>query len=363
MTQKILFGIPPKAHVTLAQDELEGFRKIGYNCISIAYGRNNQNISKINKFFGVVTNAFKIVFKLYNFKPHTLYLNSRFEPVACARDFITILIIRCLYVFKLQVIIKTHGSDLSVLDNNSFGFKKIVLPYLAKYVDKWLFLSKEEKTITESKNPQLGKRIYVTSNIVEPSRSIKSAAFKAKYNLPSDKFLFLFVGRIVDEKGVFSILRSIPNLTFKDECKFVFVGDGPDFLALQEEAKLLHLTNCVVFTGFIEDEECDHFYANVDALVFPTYFNEGFPMALFKSVAAGLPIITTPIRAAKDHLSEPENVLWVDGTSASSVTKAIDQLYNDETLRNTMSKNNKLVSRNFVGERVCKQMEEVFFKN
>lgn len=363
MAQKILFGIPPKTHVTLAQDEIEGFEKIGYNCKSIIYGRNNQNISKINKLFGVVNNAFKIVFKLYSFKPHTLYLNSRFEPVACLRDFITIFIIRCFYIFKLQVIIKTHGSDLSVLDNSSFGFKKIVLPYLTNYVDKWLFLSKEEKTIIGNTKPELGKRIYVTCNIVEPSRSIKSATFKAKYNLPDDKFLFLFVGRIVDEKGVFSILRSIPNLSFRDECKFVFVGDGPDFLALKEEAKLLNIVNCVVFTGFIEDEECDHFYANVDALVFPTYFNEGFPMALFKSVAAGLPIITTPIRAAKDHLSEPENVLWVDGISVPSVTNAIMKLYGNTALRDVMHKNNKVLSEKFIREAVCRQMEEVFFKS
>jgi len=360
--QKILFGIAPKAHVTLAQDELEGFRKIGYTCISIEYGRNNQSISKINKFFGVIKNALKIVIKLYSFKPHTLYLNSRFEPVACVRDFITILLIRVFYVFKLQVIIKTHGSDLSVLDINSFGFKKIMLPCLAKYVNKWLFLSKEEKTIIELKNPKLGARIYVTSNIIEPARSIKSAAFKAKYNLNNGMFLFLFVGRVVAEKGIFTILRSIPNLSFKEKCKFVFVGDGPDLLALQLEAKLLGVTNSVVFTGFIEDEECDHFYANVNALLFPTYFNEGFPMALFKSVAAGLPIITTPIRAAKDHLSEPENVLWVNGTSVSSVTKAIDKLFNDETLRDNMSLNNKFISQNFVSERVCKQMEDIFFE-
>jgi glycosyltransferase involved in cell wall biosynthesis len=158
---------------------------------------------------------------------------------------------------------------------------------------------------------------------------------------------------------VFSLLKSIPLLDCKENCQFLFVGDGPDFKELVQSAETLGVTAWTRFLGYIPDHECDHFYANADMLAFPTFFNEGFPMALFKSVAAGLPVITTRIRAAKDHLSDPENVLWVDGESPESVAIAIAALYKNRGLRETMSANNRQIARKFSREYVCSEMSDV----
>src|SRR4051794_1940371 len=108
MKRKILMGIPPKAHLTLALDEVNGFREIGYECNHITYGRNDQSISVFNKLLGVLKNAINVVFALYKYSPSFLYLNSRFEPVASTRDAITLLIIKGLYYKKVKIIIKTH---------------------------------------------------------------------------------------------------------------------------------------------------------------------------------------------------------------------------------------------------------------
>jgi glycosyltransferase involved in cell wall biosynthesis len=188
---------------------------------------------------------------------------------------------------------------------------------------------------------------------------VASLEFRKKYALDESKFKVLFVGRIVREKGVFTLLESIPMISCAADCQFVFVGDGPDLKALQQKAEALQVTDYVRFPGFIPDQECDHFYANADILAFPTFFNEGFPMALFKSVAAGLPAVTTRIRAAKDYLTSPENVLWVDGESPESVAKAINVLYGDHALRKAMSKNNRELAKKFSRLQVCSGMHEV----
>jgi glycosyltransferase involved in cell wall biosynthesis len=202
-------------------------------------------------------------------------------------------------------------------------------------------------------------KIFITANIVDPGRSVASLEFRNKHSLNTEKFKVLFVGRIVREKGVFTVLRSIPFLECRDNCMFFFVGDGPELQELKELSRTLNVTAYTHFLGHIPDAECDHFYANVDILVFPTFFNEGFSMALFKSVAAGLPVITTRIRAAKDHLSAPDNVLWVEGEVPESVAKAIDVLYNNNTLRQVMSQNNRQIARKFSREYVCSGMSKV----
>jgi glycosyltransferase involved in cell wall biosynthesis len=358
--QKILIGVPPKAHVSLAMDEIEGLQDLGYECSVVSYGRNNQSVGIINKLFATTFKAIKIVQSLYRSKPAFLYLNSRFEPAGSTRDFISLFIVKMLYYKKLKVIIKSHGSDYTILLKQSFWFKNVVIPFLKNNVDGWFFLSNDEKKLIEHCDSNLASKVHVTPNIIDPSRCVASASFKDKYQLKEDKYKFLFVGRMVKVKGIFDIMNSIPLLDFRELCTFIFVGDGDDFAELKELAVSLKINHLVMFPGYLPDKECDHFYANADALIFPTYDTEGFPIALFKSVAVGLPVLTTRIRAAKDYLQEPDNVLWIKEKSPESIAGAARQLFNDKLLQKNMQENNKKLGAQFTKQKVSSLMSKVF---
>lgn len=359
MKKRILVGVPPRHHVLLSYDEINGLAGLGYTCKPVLYGRNNHTLNKLNKLAWVVLRALNIVKELYSFSPDILYLNSRFEKDGSTRDYITTLLIKLFYFRKLKIIVKTHGSDPSFLQNTQFFFRRMVIPWLQKHIHAWFFLSNEEKETVAQYNPKLASKIFITANIIDAARSVASEAFKKKYAIDTNKFKVLFVGRMVREKGVFTLLKSIPLLPFKENCVFVFVGNGADLNELIALSKTMNVSAYTRFTGFIPENECDHFYANADILVLPTFSNEGFPMALFKSIAAGLPVITTRIRAAKDHLSAPENVLWIDGQSPESVAHAITTLYKTPHLRNAMSANNRQIAQKFTREQVCIGMSEV----
>ncbi len=362
MNKKILVGIPPKNHINLAMDEVEGLKDLNYNCDTIVYSRNKPFGGKIDKLFGVLSNAVAIIKRLYKFKPHILYLNSRFEPVGTTRDFITVLLIRILYWRKLNIAIKTHGSDLTILTEKSYFFNIIIIPFLTKQVTLWFFLSYEEINNIAALSPKFAKKAYVTGNIIDPKRSIKTDDFLKKHGLKDNRFKFFFAGRMIAEKGVFSILRAIPSFKHKEQCVFIFAGDGEEFEEFKEEVKNLNLEKFVHVMGFVPEEECDHFFANVDALVFPTYFDEGFPMALFKSIGSGLPIITTKTRAAIDHLKEPDNCLWVNGKKPESITTALTRLYENENIRTVMINNNINLGKKFTKEKITEQMHLDFIE-
>lgn len=141
--KRILVGVPPRHHVLLSHDEIDGLTDLGYHCKPVLYGRNDSNLGVLNKFMGVVGRALTIVQELYSFKPGFLYLNSRLEEQGSTRDFISVLLIRLLYWRKLKIVIKTHGSEPSVLQSESFFFKRMVIPFLTKYVNAWFVLSKD----------------------------------------------------------------------------------------------------------------------------------------------------------------------------------------------------------------------------
>jgi len=361
MKRKILIGIPPVSHVILGLDELSGLEELGYSCRQIPYSRNKWNISTINRVYGVMLNAFKVLIQLYKQKPDILYLNSRLDVNGSLRDAFSVFLFRCLYFRSLKIVIKSHGSDLSVLEKKAFVFKNFAVPILISKVDAWLFLSQDEVADVCKIKPEFKGKVFVTFNIIDPQRSVYSKSFQQKYNLPKDKFKFLYVGRMVYEKGVFAILDGIAKFQKKEDCIFVMVGNGEELENLKLKAAELGISNNVIFTDFIEEVECDHFYANTDALVFPSH-DEGFAMALFKSVVTGLPIITTQIRAAKDQLNAPDNCLWVDGKSGDSVASALKKIYENEHLRNSMRENNIKLGEKFTKLKVCEDMHTTFQK-
>lgn len=356
---RILVGVPPKNHVNLAMDEVEGLEKLGNHCDTIVYTRNNQSISKINKFFGVLSNAIALVRKLYSCKPDILYLNSRFEPVGSTRDFITLILVKTLYFRKLKIAIKSHGSNFDIFRKKSFFYDKLVVPFLVQHVTIWWFLSQDEKKTVAQYHEQMASKTYVTFNIIDAKRSVKSEGFLPNYDIPQNKYILLFVGRMVKEKGIFSIIKSIPLFPHKDQCLFLFVGDGTSFEEIKTLTTKMDLSEYVRFLGFIPEDECDHFFANTDALIFPSH-DEGFAMALFKSVASGMPVITTQIRAAKDNLTMPDNCLWVEIDSEKSIAEALTKLYSDKVLQETMGKNNKILGERFSQNSVCQEMHQVF---
>lgn len=359
MNQRILFGVPPHSHVALAFDDVHAMQSAGYECYTTTYSRNNFHEGKLKKIFGTIKNAFTILGEIRRTKPQYLFLNSRLGPMGSLRDYLTVWIINTFSKRPPEIIIKSHGSDPEILSSTHFFWKRLVIPYLGKKVDLWLLLSGEEKQMIEALNPEIGNKSHVLPNIVAPERCEPTSEFLAEYPLPRDKFICFYAGRMDREKGIFDILECIPYLTDPKAFHFLFVGRGSDLEELKSKAEQYRELTSIQFTGFLPDAVCDQFYPRADVLLYPTYFPEGFPMALFKSVACGIPVITTATRAAKDHLTEPENTLWVRARAPQEIASALEKIYHDDLLRQQMSANNLKLGKSFSHERIAFQFAEI----
>lgn len=356
----VLFGIPPTRHRELALEEVKGMEERGYDCHTINYGLNRDNASNLKRLEEVFRNSIAIVKQLYHLGPSILYLNSRIEPVASIRDFITVLVIKALFRRPLKIIVKSHGSNLNVLESKSLIYKYFIIPALTKHVNRWLLLSTEELRLAKLKNDEFGRKCSVTCNIIAKSLVQRNDLQLRRFSIMENRFKFLYVGRIVDVKGIYFLLKAFNSSILKPSCTLIFVGDGPDFESLKAEALRLHLNECVTFVGKITEKQCDVFYANCDCLIFPSFDSEGFPMALFKAVAAGLPVISTQIRAAKDHLTSPANCLWISERSLEEIKLAMETLYADNELRDRMKVNNVELGSKFSRDAISAQMDDIF---
>lgn len=360
---RVLFSIPTRHHVEIALDELNGLQELGYPCEQFSYAAKEGVTSTAGRIKVIFSNAWALVTIAKQFKPDVIYFNSRLEALAGMRDYITIRLFKLFYRKPVCILLKSHGSDIDVLQNKQRVVSKTILPYLQKHITGWLFLSSEERKLIINSGFLPEQRVFVAKNIVRNNHFKCDKTFKQKLNIPHDSKVLLFVGRLIKEKGIYEVIGGFAKLYSQStQTVLIVVGWGPEEAELKQLCERLNIVNRVIFTGFIPEQDVVNYYANSDILVFPTYFPEGFPMALFNSVAAGLGVITTPTRAAVDYLTSPDNCLWAEGQNSESVCKALYTLLNDEQLLNDMKQRNVVKGQEFSKAQVAVELNAIIEK-
>lgn len=139
-----------------------------------------------------------------------------------------------------------------------------------------------------------------------------------------DKFMILFVGRLIEEKGVRILLNVAKELTktFGDML-FEFVGLGPLAQEVTDASK--HVKN-LSFQGVVKNEGLKVWYSAADVVVVPSLAEEeGFPRVIVESLACGTPVIASESGSIPEALDSSVGIL-IEPT-AESLANAITRLY------------------------------------
>jgi glycosyltransferase involved in cell wall biosynthesis len=282
------------------------------------------------------------------------------EYIASTRDFVTILLVKLFYLKNVHFLIKSHGSNLEVLETEKFILRRVVFPLLKRHVRGWLFLSTEELTRIVSHNLLNENKLFLTKNIVRIDKFKIDNSFRREFKIPADYTILLFVGRIIKEKGLNYVVDAFAQIKDKYKVFLIIVGDGKESDTIKAKIEKLNIKKDVILTGWIDETKAAYYTSNSDILIYPTFAPEGFPMALFNSMAAGLSIVTTQIRAANDYLDEPENCIWVQPRSSFSIATALENLLSNGNLMEQMRINNKQKSKVFTKSIVSQELSDIF---
>lgn len=157
---------------------------------------------------------------------------------------------------------------------------------------------------------------------------------------PGPHLRLLYVGRVVQIKGVFDIIDAVRLLAGEGMPSPVvtFVGDGPDLERLRDHAAGLD----VRFTGFLQGPALDEAYASADVFLLPTGHPEGFPYVVIEAMRAGLPIVSTSEGALETLVRNEVNGFQIGFGDIRSLANAIRQLA-DPTLRERIRRTNYTV--------------------
>lgn len=114
--------------------------------------------------------------------------------------------------------------------------------------------------------------------------------FRGRYAAPGEKLIF-FIGRLVREKGVQTLLEALPAIREQVAgAHLVVAGRGPYEQELHQLAGRLGLERAVHFIGYVDEETRNQLYAAADVAVFPSLY-EPFGLVALEAMATGVPVV------------------------------------------------------------------------
>ncbi len=197
-------------------------------------------------------------------------------------------------------------------------------------------------------------------DIKKYDRIEKNMQFRRNFANDNEKII-LFVGRLVQEKGVHLLLEAIPKITTHyNDVKFVIVGKGNQLDYLKEKSFLMGVTDKVYFTGYMSDQDLERLYKCVDIAVFPSLY-EPFGIVVLEAMAANIPVVVADTGGLGEIIEHGyDGMKAYIGNSNSLADCIIELLYNPQLCeRLTQNANNKIL-RYYNYNIIAKKTSEIY---
>lgn len=173
---------------------------------------------------------------------------------------------------------------------------------------------------------------------------------REKLNIQPDDFVFVFVGRIVSDKGINELIKAFSELQTAENneltgIKLLLVGGlESDLDPLNPETLAeINQNKDIISVGFQQDVR--PFFAISDALAFPSY-REGFPNVVMQAGAMGLPSIVSDINGCNEIIVEGENGLIIPSKNVEKLKEKMLTLARDKNLYIKLKENSRRMIEN-----------------
>ena len=179
---------------------------------------------------------------------------------------------------------------------------------------------------------------------------IERVTLREKLNIQPDDFVFVFVGRIVSDKGINELIKAFSELQAVENnepagIKLLLVGGLENDLDPLNPETLAEINQNkdIISVGFQQDVRS--FFAIADALVFPSY-REGFPNVVMQAGAMGLPSIVSDINGCNEIIIEGENGLIIPSKNVEKLKEKMLTLAKDKNLYTKLKGNSRRMIEN-----------------
>jgi len=379
MEKKIVIGITSESSVSLISGQMSYFKSIGYKMYLLSpYSERVEKFCKLEGCEHLEINIERDISPLKDFKTfiqiYRILKVVKPDIVNFGTPKVSLLGISVSFILGVKKRIYTcRGFRFE----HESGFKKFILVLMEKITVYFshkvicisasvqelgfrnsIFSSNKSVVINKGSSNGINLNLFDRLSITKES----THDILKKYNL-SGRFVFGFIGRIVDRKGISELLDAF-DILFNSHQNLSLLLIGPFEHSQLKDTKIVErikMHQGISYVGSVAQDEIPNYLAVMNVFVLPAWW-EGFGNVLIQAAAMGVPVISTDATGTKDAVSNDFNGLLVPVKDVVALKNAMMLLMNDGELRKKMGENGVIWSKNFESENLWQSMNSIYLE-
>jgi glycosyltransferase involved in cell wall biosynthesis len=206
-------------------------------------------------------------------------------------------------------------------------------------------------------------RCHAAPNGLPPRNQVpKRVDLHSLFGIPPERKVLVMTGRANLYKGIDFVLQCLSFLKTigNQKLHFLFIGDGPDLYFFKIMAKELTIASCCTFAGRRND--ITSLIDAADIAIHSSKGEVGYSLSILEYMQAGLPVVVPDNPSVCGIIEHDVSGLIYPEGNVQAASSALHKLLNDESLRNRIGTNARLVSKKYTLEKTHKSLLEAFKK-
>jgi glycosyltransferase involved in cell wall biosynthesis len=186
----------------------------------------------------------------------------------------------------------------------------------------------------------------------------EESALKKKLGKNENDVFLITTSRLVAKNAVNDIIDALKYLP--ENVRLLILGRGREEQNLKSQISNLKIKNRVQLLGYVAHAEMPKYLHVSDIFIRPS-LSEGFGNSFVEAMAAGIPVIATPVGGIVDFLIDGETGLFCEVKNPRSIAQKVEKLIKDKESREYIIKNaRKMAEEKYEWNIIAKQIKEIF---
>ena len=208
------------------------------------------------------------------------------------------------------------------------------------------------------------EKIFIVGGGIDTAQSdlgLLIAQAREKLGWQKDRRIILCVRRLVQRMGLENLISAIALVRNQHpDVLLLIAGKGAISEALRSQIKELQLEDHVQLLGFVPDQDLAIAYRAAELSIVPTISLEGFGLIVIESLAAGTPVLGTPIGGIPEILQPLASDLILEGSTIQQLAQGIIESLSGQRKMPTAEACQAYVRQNYDWQVIARQMKSVY---
>jgi glycosyltransferase involved in cell wall biosynthesis len=301
-----------------------------FDLVHFQVGSEGREEGALGKLLRLIASPFTLAATIVFRHVSIVHLNTSLNPRAYWRDLAYLFVAKAL---GARVLYQVHGGKLP---RDFFAGHRLLTAFL-----RWTLRVPSLVVVLAQCELEAYREFIPEQDVVALPNGIDCRPFGAVPTVrsaPGEPLKLLFIGRIARDKGLYETLQGLRLVhELGVDARLVVAGSGVEEARLKRYAQALGISARVTFAGPVFGADKVKILAGADVMLLPSY-SEGLPYALLEAMAAGIPVIATPVGAIPDVVTEGIHGLLVPPRDGKAIAEALAMMAGDRERLSWMSR-------------------------